>query len=104
MEPLSPWLGVAGGVLIGGAAAALLLLSGRIAGVSGILASALGIVKDAAPWKQAAAFIVGLPIGALLIALFIREPRVEFTSSEPASIPRTPGHAALKLRSASTGV
>jgi uncharacterized protein len=81
VEPLSPWLGIAGGVLIGGAAAALLLLAGRIAGVSGILASALGIVKDAAPWKQAAAFIVGLPIGALLIALFIREPRVEFTSS-----------------------
>ena len=81
MEPLSPWLGILGGILIGGAATALLLLSGRIAGVSGMLAAAARIVRDAAPWKHAAAFIIGLPLGALLIALFAREPQIEITSS-----------------------
>ena len=81
MEPFSPWLGLTGGLLIGGAATALLLLSGRIAGVSGILASTLGIARDAAPWGQAVAFIAGLPIGALFIASFVREPQIEITSS-----------------------
>jgi hypothetical protein len=47
MDPLSPWLGIAGGLLIGGAATVLLLLSGRIAGVSGMLAAASGIMRDA---------------------------------------------------------
>jgi uncharacterized protein len=81
MEPLSPWIGIVGGLLIGGAATALLLLSARIAGVSGILPSALKIARDAAPWGQAVAFIAGLPLGALLIASFVREPQVEITSS-----------------------
>lgn len=86
MEPLSPWLGILGGVLIGGAATALLLLSGRIAGVSGMLAAAMSIVRDAAPWKQALAFVLGLPIGALVIASFVREPQIEITSSAPLLI------------------
>jgi uncharacterized membrane protein YedE/YeeE len=81
MDPLSPWLGIAGGILIGGAATALLLLAGRIAGVSGMLAAALGILRDGAPWRQAAAFVAGIPIGALLITAFAREPRIEITSS-----------------------
>jgi uncharacterized membrane protein YedE/YeeE len=81
LDPLSPWLGIAGGILIGGAATALLLLAGRIAGVSGMLAAALGILRDGAPWRQAAAFVAGIPIGALLITAFAREPRIEITSS-----------------------
>jgi uncharacterized membrane protein YedE/YeeE len=78
---MSPWLGIAGGLLIGGAATVLLLLSGRIAGVSGMLAAAVGFVRDAAPWTHAAAFIVGLPIGALLVSSLVREPWIEITSS-----------------------
>ena len=81
MDPLSPWFGIAGGILIGAAAAVLVLFSGRIAGVSGLLAASLGLVKDGAPWKQATAFIAGLPTGALFIAFFVREPRIAITSS-----------------------
>jgi uncharacterized protein len=83
MEPLSPWAGVTGGLLIGGAATVLLLLAGRIAGVSGILASALRIARDGMAWKQGAAFVAGIPVGALLIAWLVREPQIEITSSLP---------------------
>jgi uncharacterized membrane protein YedE/YeeE len=83
MEPLGPLLGIGGGLLIGGAATALLLLSGRIAGVSGMLATATGIARNAAQWKQSAAFILGLPTGAVLMAAFVREPQIEISSSIP---------------------
>ena len=43
METLSPLIAIAGGLLIGTAAALLLVLSGRIAGVSGMAATAAGI-------------------------------------------------------------
>ena len=86
METLSPLTGLAGGALIGLAAAVLLLLSGRIAGVSGMLASAVRIADQGAPWKQAAAFIVGLPVGAWLIAAGARAPDIAITSSAPALI------------------
>jgi uncharacterized protein len=86
MEALAPWLAILGGLLIGAAATVLLLLSGRIAGVSGMLAAAAGITRDAAAWKHAAAFTVGLPTGALLIASLAREPQIQITSSIPLLI------------------
>ena len=86
METISPLTALAGGALIGTAAAVLLLLSGRIAGVSGMLASAVRIADQGAPWKQAAAFIVGLPLGAWLISSNVRAPEVAMTSSVPVLI------------------
>jgi uncharacterized protein len=86
MEPLSPLLALAGGLLIGGAAALLLLLSGRIAGVSGMAASALGIADKGPPWSQAAAFVVGLPLGAWLVANGVRTLQIEVTGSVPLLI------------------
>lgn len=86
MEPLSPLVAIAGGVLIGTAAAALLLLNGRIAGVSGMLATATRIGIGGPPWRQAAAFIVGLPLGAMLIAAFVRRPEIVITASPVALI------------------
>jgi len=86
MEPLSPFVALAGGLLIGTAAALLLLLSGRIAGVSGMAAAATRIASSGTPWPQAAAFVVGLPIGAAAIAAFVRDPDVEVTSSVPLLI------------------
>jgi uncharacterized membrane protein YedE/YeeE len=47
-----------GGLVIGTAAATLLLVSGRIAGVSGILGSTLG--RDAGPGGWRPAFLLGL--------------------------------------------
>lgn len=83
MESLSPLHAVAGGLLIGGAAAVLLVLSGRIAGVSGMLAAAVRIAQEGAPWKEAAAFMIGLPVGALVIAAFVRAPQIAITTSVP---------------------
>lgn len=86
MQPLSPFVAVGGGLLIGTAAALLLLLSGRIAGVSGMAAAASRIAPSSTPWIQAVAFALGLPLGAALIAQFVRRPDIELTSSLPLII------------------
>lgn len=77
---------IAGGLLIGSAAALLLILSGRIAGVSGMAAAALGIADRGPPVLQAAGFSLGLPAGALLVALAGGAPAVAVTSSAPLLI------------------
>ncbi len=86
MEPMTPLAAIAGGLLIGTSAALLLLLTGRIAGVSGMAETATKIGQGGAPWSQASGFIVGLPIGAALIALLVRTPEVIVTSSVPLLI------------------
>lgn len=63
-----PVEGFTGGSLIGLAAAVMLLGLGRIAGVSGLAARATGIADIGAPRGIAIAFVVGLPLGAFLIA------------------------------------
>ena len=64
-----PIAGLAGGALIGLAAAILLLGMGRIAGVSGIAAKAAGLGGSGMDRASALAFIVGLPLGALIVML-----------------------------------
>lgn len=86
MDTLSPLVAIAGGLLIGTAAALLLLLNGRIAGVSGMLATTTRIGTGGPPWRQAAAFIVGLPLGAVLIAAFVRTPALVIDASPVALI------------------
>lgn len=86
MDTMTPLAAIGGGLLIGSAAALLLLLSGRIAGVSGMVARATRIGSGGTPWSQATAFLVGLPIGAALIALFVRTPEIAVTSSLPLLI------------------
>lgn len=83
MEPISPAMAAAGGLFIGSAAALFLLLTGRIAGVSGMTAVATRIGSSGRPRSEAAAFVFGLPLGAALIALFVRTPEVSVTSSAP---------------------
>lgn len=86
LEPLNPMFAIGGGLLIGGAAALLLLLTGRIAGVSGMFATVVRIADAGPPWKLAAAFVVGLPIGAVVTSLLVRKPEIEVTSSVPLLI------------------
>jgi uncharacterized membrane protein YedE/YeeE len=86
METMMPFVAIGGGLLIGTAAALLLLLTGRIAGVSGMVATATGMGGGSTAWPAATAFLVGLPIGATLIALFVRSPEVIATSSAPLLI------------------
>jgi len=80
MEVISPLTAIAGGLLIGAAAALFLLLSGRVAGVSGMAATALGIGGET-PRAQAAAFVLGLPLGAALVALLLGAPAILVTNS-----------------------
>jgi hypothetical protein len=63
----APLAGLGGGVLIGLAAALMLLGAGRIAGVSGIAARAFGLADGSQPRIGAWAFLIGLPLGALLV-------------------------------------
>lgn len=65
----APLAGLAGGILIGLAAALMLLGAGRIAGVSGISARAFGLGESSMPRSAAWAFVIGLPLGALIVTL-----------------------------------
>ena len=76
-----PIEGFIGGLLIGLAAAIMLLGLGRIAGVSGLAARATGIADTGAPRNVAIAFILGLPLGAFLIARTIGAVQVSFPAS-----------------------
>ena len=64
-----PLEGLAGGILIGLAAAMMLLGAGRIAGVSGITARATGLNRGDMAMTSAWGFLVGLPLGAMAIAV-----------------------------------
>lgn len=67
----TPWRAVAGGLLIGTAAAMFILFNGRIAGISGILGSLLE-----RPRGVAAAFMAGLLASPLLYRLLIERPAI----------------------------
>ena len=64
-----PFQGFVGGLMIGLAAALMLLGLGRIAGGSGLAARASGLSATGTPWAIAAAFVVGLPLGALILEI-----------------------------------
>ena len=61
---LTPWSALAGGVLIGLAAAMFVLLNGRIAGISGVIGGLFKPVRGDVAWRGA--FVIGL-IGAPLV-------------------------------------
>jgi uncharacterized protein len=56
-----------GGVLIGGAASALLLLNGRIAGISGIAGGIVTPRRGETEWRVV--FFAGLLVGGVLLAV-----------------------------------
>ena len=68
MHDFTPFSGLAGGALIGLAAALLMLLTGRIAGVTGIVGGLLQ--PDTADRGWRVAFIAGLIAAPLIAALF----------------------------------
>lgn len=76
-----PVQGLLGGVMIGLAAAVMLLGAGRIAGVSGLAARAAGISTEGAPRLVAAAFVIGLPLGAWLVSAVTGPIETRFPSS-----------------------
>ena len=76
----APLEGLAGGVLIGLAAALMLLGAGRIAGVSGIAARAAGLAQSSMARSSAVLFLVGLPAGAMIVALATGGLQAQFAS------------------------
>ena len=68
----TPWSSLGGGVLIGLAAAMLVLLSGRIAGISGIVGGLLRPAAGDSAWR--AAFVIGLLLAPVATAFFARQP------------------------------
>ena len=65
----APLAGLGGGLLIGLAAALMLLGIGRIAGVSGLLGRAVGLAGGTLDRASAWSFVIGLPLGATLVAI-----------------------------------
>ena len=70
-----PWTSFSGGILIGIAAAMLVLLNGRVAGISGILGGVLALRRSDIAWRVA--FVLGLLAAPWALLLFA-----------PASAPR----------------
>lgn len=74
-DAFTPWSSLAGGVLIGLSAALLILGSGRVAGISGIVG---GLLKPGGPdttWRLA--FLGGLLVAPLLWRLFAALPEAQ---------------------------
>jgi uncharacterized membrane protein YedE/YeeE len=67
VENFTPVSGLIGGLLIGLAAVLLLLLNGRLSGISGIVGGLLAPKSSDAGWR--AAFVAGLLLGALAHSL-----------------------------------
>jgi uncharacterized membrane protein YedE/YeeE len=70
----TPWPALAGGLLIGMAAAAFVLLNGHIAGISGIVGGLLRPAPGDVAWRIA--FVAGLVAAPLAYALFAPLPAV----------------------------
>jgi hypothetical protein len=76
----TPWLSLGGGLLLGLASAAFILINGRVLGVSGILEGVLAPRESDVGWRLA--FLLGLAaspwVGTLLLPQgLIQAPRIE---------------------------
>jgi len=72
----TPWPALAGGALIGLAAALFVLCNGRIAGISGLLGSLL--VRGGEGRGEKALFLLGVLLAPLLWQVFAALPAIEF--------------------------
>jgi len=79
MENFTPLSGAIGGAFIGLAAALLLALNGRIAGISGIVGGLLPPRAGDMGWRLL--FVAGLALGALVVRVFTGEPLAAPTGS-----------------------
>lgn len=76
----TPWTAAGGGLLIGLAAAVLVLFNGRIAGISGILGGLFRAQRGDATWRVA--FLAGLVVAPVLYGLFAVLPAPTIDASE----------------------
>jgi uncharacterized protein len=75
----TPWASLAGGALIGVAAAMLVLVNGRIAGISGIVGGALRAGAGDLGWRVA--FIAGLVVAPLLFRMVAPLPPIRIDAN-----------------------
>lgn len=80
----TPWSALFGGVLIGAAAAMLILLNGRIAGISGIVGGLLRPTPGDNFWRIA--FIAGLVVAPAVYGLFYARPNIQINADSAALI------------------
>ena len=80
----TPWSALAGGVLIGIAAAMFALLNGRVAGISGVIEGLLKPTAGDVAWR--AAFVIGLVASPLLYALFAVLPKPQIAAEYGALV------------------
>ena len=80
----TPWAALAGGLLVGLAAALLLLFNGRIAGISGIVGGLLRPVRGDVDWRIA--FVAGLVAAPLAWRVFAALPRLQVEAGTPALV------------------
>lgn len=71
----TPWASLAGGILIGMAAAMLVLLNGRLAGISGIVGGLLVPRRHETGWRLA--FVAGLLSAPLAMGFYSLTPRID---------------------------
>lgn len=71
------WKALFGGVLLGISAVLLLLINGKIAGISGILNGALSPVKGDALWRVL--FIAGLVFGGGISVFWLDQPKINLS-------------------------
>lgn len=85
MTEFTPISAAVGGLLIGLAAALLLLATGRVAGISGILGQALWpAAGEGRGWRLA--FLAGLPLGAAIVSLATGPLVVQLEASAPVLV------------------
>ena len=80
----TPWSSFAGGLLIGAAVAAFVLIHGRVAGISGILGGLLRPAGRDVGWRIA--FIGGLLSAPALYGLFSRFPLATIAADFPVIV------------------
>ncbi len=80
----TPWTALAGGVLVGAAAAMFVLLNGRIAGISGIVGGLLRPVRGDVAWRLA--FVAGLVAAPMAYAAFAQWPRPQIDAGYVALV------------------
>jgi len=68
MESFTPWSALAGGALLGLSASLLMLFTGKIAGISGIIGGLLNPQQHESSWR--AAFLTGMIASFLILAPF----------------------------------
>ncbi|MCD1127010.1 YeeE/YedE family protein [Jinshanibacter sp. LJY008] len=83
-DAFSPVTALVGGVLIGVAAALLIVFNGRIAGISGILANVIRGQREGLGWRSA--FLLGIIASSLFYTLLQPMPDIRIVAEWPALV------------------